>query len=69
MVQVGRTIRAHADGILRWFESRISNGILEGINSMIQAAKAKARAYRSNRNLITMAYLIAGRLRLTPLPT
>jgi len=69
MVHVGRTIRAHADGILRWFESRISNGILEGINSMIQAAKAKARGYRSNRNLITMAYLVAGKLRLQALPT
>jgi transposase len=69
MVQVGRTIRTHAAGILRWFESRISNGILEGVNSMIQAAKAKARGYRSTRNLITMAYLIAGKLRLAPLPT
>jgi transposase len=31
-------------GPLRWFTSLISNGVLEGINSLIQAAKAKARS-------------------------
>jgi transposase len=69
MVRVAKTIRAHQEGILRWFHTRISNGILEGVNSMIQAAKAKARGYRSPRNLIAMAYLIAGKLDFEPLPT
>ena len=36
---------------------------VEGLNSLIQAAKAKARGYRNVNNLITMAYLIAGQLR------
>jgi transposase len=63
MVRVARTIRQHWDGVLRWFTSQISNGVLEGINSLIQAAKAKARGYRNVKNLITMAYLIAGQLR------
>ncbi len=31
----------HQDGILRWFQTRVTNGLLEGINSLIQAAKAK----------------------------
>ena len=39
------------------------NGFLEGINSLIQAAKAKACGYRTARNIITMAYLIAGKPR------
>ncbi|PIE68138.1 MAG: ISL3 family transposase, partial [Deltaproteobacteria bacterium] len=56
------TIKKHWDGVLRWFTSKINNGILEGINSLIQAAKAKARSYRTKRNLITMIYLIAGKL-------
>jgi len=34
------TIKRHWNGILRWFTSKINNGILEGINSLIQAAKA-----------------------------
>src|SRR5262249_13198695 len=37
--------------ILAWFDSRIANGLIESINSLVQAAKAKARGYRSLRNL------------------
>ena len=62
------TIKRHWDGILRWFTSKINNGILEGINSLIQATKAKARKYRTTRNLITMSYLIGGKLEFK-LPT
>ena len=51
----------------RGFVSRITNGLLEGINSLVQAAKAKARGYRSFRNLATIIYLIiAGKLDLQP---
>ena len=62
------TIKNHWDGVLRWFTSNINNGILEGINSLIQAAKARARGYRTERTLITMIYLIAGKLEFD-LPT
>ena len=64
MVDAARTIRNHWYGVLRWFTSKITNGLLEGINSLIQAAKAKARGYRTSRNLIAMVYLIAGKLEL-----
>ena len=69
IIDVARTIRAHQDGILRWFTSQISNGILEGINSLVQAAKAKARGYRSNRNFASIIYLVAGKLDLSCQPT
>ena len=62
------TIKHHWDGILRWFTSKINDGILEGINSFIQAAKSKARGYRTTKNLITMIYLISGKLEFS-LPT
>jgi transposase len=68
MKDVARTIRRHRDGILAWFDSRIANGLIEGINSLVQAAKAKARGYRSSRTLKAMTYLIAGKLDLR-LPT
>jgi transposase len=64
MVDAARTIKTHWNGVLRWFTSKITNGLLEGINSLIQAAKAKARGYRTSRNLIAMVYLIAGKLEL-----
>ncbi|TCP53669.1 ISL3 family transposase, partial [Heliophilum fasciatum] len=66
IIQVAKTIKKHRNGILRWFESRITNGLMEGINSLVQAAKNKARGYRSSRNLITIIYLIAGKLNLQP---
>ena len=65
---VAKTIRRHRDGILAWFDSRIANGLIEGINSLVQAAKAKARGYRNRETLKAMTYLIAGKLDLR-LPT
>ena len=64
MKKVARTIKQHRDGILRWFDSKIANGLIEGINSLVQAAKAKARGYRSLRNLMAIIYLIAGKIDL-----
>ena len=68
MKDAARTIMRHRDGILRWFNSKIANGLIEGINSLVQAAKAKARGYRSTRTLTAITYLIAGKLDLK-LPT
>ena len=68
MKDAARTILRHRDGILRWFHSKIANGLIEGINSLVQAAKAKARGYRSTRTLKAITYLIAGKLDLR-LPT
>lgn len=49
-------------GITRWFTSRVSNGLLEGLNGLVQAAKRRARGYRSIRNYIAMIYLTVGKL-------
>lgn len=62
VIKAAKTIKEHWAGVLRWFVSRISNGVLEAINSLIQSAKAKARGFRNSRYLITMVYLIAGKL-------
>ena len=68
MKQVAATIDRHKDGILAWFDSGIANGLIEGINSLVQAAKAKARGYRNRKTLKVVTYLIAGKLDLR-LPT
>ncbi|MDI3535515.1 MAG: transposase [Thermosediminibacterales bacterium] len=57
-------IKRHWDGIIRYIITRINNGILEGINSLIQATKRKARRYRNNGNLISIIYLTCGNLRM-----
>ena len=61
-------VEKHRDGILAWFDSRISNGLIEGINSLVQAAKAKARGYRNRETLKAVTYMVAGKLDLK-LPT
>ncbi len=58
----GDTIDAHWDDVLRWFQTRITNGVLEAINSLVQAAKRRARGYRTDRHYIAMIYMTAGKL-------
>ena len=65
MKEAAKTIKAHWDGILQWFTSKVNNAILEGTNSLVQAAKAKARGYRNKQTFIDMIYLVAGQLNLT----
>jgi transposase len=60
--EAAKTIKRHWDGVIRWYESRINNGILEGLNSLIQAAKAKARGYKTFMNFETIIYLLTGKL-------
>ena len=60
--EAAKTIKRHWAGVLRWYDSRINNGILEGLNSLIQAAKAKARGYRTFKNLKTIIYMLTGKL-------
>ena len=62
------TAMLHRDSRLAGFENHIADGLIESINRLVQAAKDKARGYRSTRTLKAMAYLIAGKLDLK-LPT
>jgi transposase len=58
-----KTVRAHWSGIIHFVESRISNGILEGINSKVQLAKRRARGYRNIKNFINMIFFLCGKLK------
>lgn len=60
--KVGKTLKMHQDGILQWKLSQINNGILEGLNSIIQAAKRKARGYKTFERIRTITYLLTGKL-------
>lgn len=62
MRTVADTIRKQWDGILRWYDTQITNAIMEGLNSLLQAAKRKARGYRTMQNLRLIAFLVAGKL-------
>jgi len=62
MKKAAQTLKKHEKGILRWFVSKMTNGLLEGINSLVQAAKRKARGYRTTKNFIAMIYATVNKL-------
>ena len=64
MKRVATTLRKNGKEILNIFMTRATNAISEGINSMIQAAKRKARGYHTFEGFSSMIYLIAGKLEL-----
>lgn len=55
-------IKRHWDGILKYTTSKITNGVLEGINSIIQAVKRRARGYGTTKHFISMVYLVCSDL-------
>lgn len=63
IIKAAKTIKNHWDGVLGWFKSKINNGILEGLNSVVQAAKRKARGFKTLQNFKTIVYLITGNLK------
>lgn len=63
-----RMIRAHREGVLRYFTSRLTSGKMESINSRIQEIKRRAKGYRNIDNFIAMIYLESAALDLG-LPT
>lgn len=69
MKRVVALIRKHWDGVLAWAQTRQTNGFLEALNGLFQAAKRKARGYKNLATIRAVIFLIAGKLdfsRLNP---
>jgi len=64
MLKVARMVENNLLGILAHWKWRLTNAFMEGLNSVFQATKRKARGYRSQEYLITMLDFVAGKLRL-----
>ena len=62
MKEVAKMIRNHIDGIVAWTQTRQTNGFLEAINGLFQAAKRKARGYGNFSTIRTVIFLLAGKL-------
>jgi transposase len=65
MREVARMIRKHFDGIVAWTQTRQTNGFIEALNGLFQAAKRKARGYTRFATMRTVLFLIAGKLDFT----
>lgn len=57
-----KMIRSHKDEILNYWDHRLTNAMLEGLNSIIQNIKRLARGFRNDEYFTTMIYLVAGGL-------
>jgi transposase len=51
---ISKTILRHFDGIAQYVESKLSNGLLEGMNSKIQTIKRIAKGFRYKQNFKKM---------------
>lgn len=64
MKAFARLLRRHWDDILAYFDHRRTNALLEGLNSVIQHLKTRARGFRNMDYFSTMIYLTCSRLDL-----
>jgi len=62
MKNAAKSIKDHWEGVIQWFDSKINNGILEGLNSLIQAAKNKARGFKNVNYYRNIIFLVTGDL-------
>jgi transposase len=65
MKDVAALIRTHLEGIVAWAQTRQTNGFLEAINGLFQAAKRRARGYGRFDTIKTVIFMIAGKLDFT----
>jgi transposase len=63
---VAATLKRHLDGVLRFVEHPITNGVAEGLNSKIMSIKRKAGGFRNAANFTTAIYFHCGGLDLYP---
>jgi len=62
VICAARTIKAYWQGIINFLDARVTNGMIEGLNSKIKTAMKRAYGFKYVNYLRTIIYLVAGRL-------
>ncbi|HSR73131.1 MAG TPA: ISL3 family transposase [Kiloniellales bacterium] len=65
-VRVARTIRKHFTGVLAYFQERLTNGVVEGINNHLRVIARRAFGFQCPQALISMLFLCRGGIELKP---
>ena len=65
MKNVAKSFRKNKTEILEYFKNRLTNAFAEGMNSIIQTAKRKARGLRTFESYRIMIFLAVGKLQLS----
>ena len=66
IIKAAGTLRNNSKNILTYIRHRVTNAVLEGINSKIQTVKKMAYGYRNRENFKTAIYFHCGGLNLYP---
>lgn len=66
VTQTAAMLKRHLDGVLRYVQHPITNGVAEGLNSKIMSIKRKAGGFRNPANFTTAIYFHCGGLDLYP---
>jgi len=62
VIEVARGIKRYWQGVLNYTLSRITNGVVEGLNSKIKTAMKRAYGFKQTQYLKTIVYLVVGKL-------
>ncbi len=62
MYAIAVSIRTDLERTLNYFRLRLTSGVIEDVNGLAQAARARARGHRNPETFKTIIYLIAGDL-------
>ena len=62
VIQAARTIKRYWKGVISFLETRVTNGMVEGLNSKIKTAMKRAYGFKHVGYLRTIVYLVVGRL-------
>jgi transposase len=62
VIEVAKGIKRYWNGVVSFTLSRITNGVVEGLNSKIKTAMKRAYGFKHLTYLRTIVYLVAGKL-------
>jgi transposase len=65
-VRTARTIRKHFEGIVAYVKTRLTNGLVEGLNNKLRVVARRAYGFHTAGALISMLFLTSGGVRLQP---
>jgi len=61
-IEVARGIKRCWQGVINYTFSRITDGVVEGLNSEIKTAMKRAYRFKQSQYLKTIIYLVVGKL-------
>jgi transposase len=62
VIEVAKGIKNYWQGVINYTKSRITNGVVEGLNSKIKTAMKRAYGFKQSQYLKTIVYLVVGKL-------